>query len=387
VVQSHLPIIYPVRKYASSGMLVEQSESEKILNLMRKYHVDLYLAGEVHMNTVTKDPKSDLIQFVGRGNDLSNLTAVDVENEKLSLTTYHKNGEQLGSLIIDKSNANTRIAGTGLLNPINPNGLQIHWGFDEALMKTNYKSSVEGAFPETAKHNPLLARISDPKVFINDGGFNKDYTLISENVEVKKGIVGNAVNIKASSNLFVLPIGPMDDGYERTISCWVKTLASGRQIILNSGSYWGDNGQFFNLGLNEGDLELSLRPKIYTRTKNMKINDGEWHHLAVVHSNKGGKLEDLRLFVDGVLVEDKESVNPRVKIKTSQANWMAIATQTPTYKTNLAKEMHMKNYEGLLDDFCIWTRALSKDDIKQLYSEGLKGVSALEFEDKNQKNN
>ena len=46
----------------------------------------------------------------------------------------------------------------------------------------------------------------------------------------------------------------------------------------------------------------------------------------------------------------------------------------------------MKNYEGLLDDFCIWTRALSEEDIKQVYQEGLKGVSALEFENRFQKN-
>jgi hypothetical protein len=386
VVQSHLPIIYPVRKYASSGMMVDDSESEKILNLFRKYHVDLYLAGEVHMNTVTKDPESDLIQFVGRGNDLSNLTTVDVENDLLSLITYHKNGDVLGSLLIDKKTTNTHIKGTGLLTPINPKGLQIHWSFDEILNQKNYKSSVEGTFPKQGKHNPLLEKVKIPKAFLNDGDFNYDYSLISENVSVEKGIIDNAVKLNANSKLFVLPIGPLDADYERTISCWVKTTTSGRQLIFNSGSYWSKKGQFFNLSLDEGNLELSLRPEIYTHTKGMNINDGNWHHVAVIHPQKNGSLESIQLFVDGQLIKNKQTVNPKMKIKTSQANWMSIATQVPTYKTDLSKTMNMVSYQGLLDDFCIWTRALSEEDIKQVYLEGLKGVSALKLELNGQNN-
>ncbi len=382
VVQSHLPIIYPVRKYASSGMMVDKNESEKILNLLRKYNVDLYLAGEVHMNTVTKDAESDLIQLVARGNKLSNMTLVDVENDKLIINTFHWNGDKLGSLSIDKSSAKTKIEGSGLLKPINSNGLQIHWSFDKQLDKSNYKNSIEGTFPKEGKHNPLMSTITEPIVYYNDGGFNLDYSLIGASAKQAKGIIGDAANISASTSLFLLPIGPMDFGYKRTLSCWVKTTAKGRRLILNSGSYWGKDGQFFNLGINEGNLELALRPEIFTTTRNLTINDGEWHHLAVVLPFVDARIKDLKLFVDGQLITDKQTTKPKVKVNTSQANWMAIATQTETYKTDLAKTMNMKNYVGLLDDFCLWTRALSEKDIKRLYKEGLKGNSALDIEEK-----
>lgn len=385
VVQSHLPIIYPVRKYASSGMLVDDNESEKILNLFRKYRVDLYLAGEVHMNTVTKDPKSDLIQFVARGNDLSNLSTVDVEDQKLSITTYHKNGDVLGHLTIDKKARNTEIKGKGLLLPINPEGLQIHWSFDEILSQKKFKSSVDGTFPKQGKHNPLLKNMKAPKAFLNDGAFDYDYSLISENVVLTKGIIGNAAKIDSNSKLFVLPIGPLDAGYERTISCWVKSIATGRQLIFNNGSFWAKKGQFFNLSLHEGDLELSLRPETYTHTKGMKINDGNWHHVAIVFPKKNGNVEDIQLFVDGQEIKDKVTENPSVKIRTAQSNWMSIATQVPTYKTDLSKTMNMVSYQGLLDDFCIWTRPLSDIDMKQIYLQGLKGVSALELENISEK--
>lgn len=381
VVQSHLPIIYPVRRYASSGMMTDKNESEKILGILRKYKVDLYLAGEVHMNTVTKDPKSDLIQLVARGNNLSNMTLVDVENDKLLITAFHQNGDQLGSLSIDKSSSETTIEGSGSLKPIHPKGLQIHWSFDKQLDTTQYKNSIEGAFPKQGKHNPLMSTIADPVAYLNDGGFNSDYSLIGGNAIQAEGILGGAVDISASTNLFALAMGPMDYGYERTVACWIKTTAAGRRLILNSGSYWSKTGQFFNLGINNGNLELALRPETYTTTRNLSINDGQWHHIAAVAPVDDAKIRDLKLFVDGKRIDDKQTSEPETIINTIQANWMAIATQTETYKTDLAETMGMQDYEGALDDFSIWTRALSEDEISRLYSDGLKGMNALEVEE------
>jgi hypothetical protein len=381
VVQSHLPIIYPVKKYASSGMMVDQNDREKILDVMRKHNVDIYLAGEVHMSTVTKDSKSDLIQLVARGNNLSNMTLVDVERDKLLITSYHQNGEKLGSLSIDKTSPQTTIEGTGLLEPIDPKGLQIHWSFDEQLDTTNYVNSIEGSFPKQGKHNPLMSSINDPIAYINDGDFSFDYSLIGSDAETAEGILGNAVNISSSTNLFVLPMGPMDKGYERSVACWVKTKEEGRQLILNSGSYWSKTGQFFNLGLNNGNLELALRPEIYTTTSGQKINDGEWHHIAVVVPDRDASIENFKLFVDGRRIEEKQTKKPGANIKTNQANWMAVATQTGTYKTDLVSTMDMQDYVGLLDDFSIWTRALTENEIKQLFTEGLKGKNALEVEE------
>ncbi len=379
VVQSHLPIFYPVRKYASSGMLVDVNETEKILHILRKYKVDLYLAGEVHMNTVTKDPESDLIQLVARGNNLSNMTLVDVENDKLFISTYHQNGDKLGSLTIDKSSSETTIDGSGLLKPIHPKGLQISWSFDKQLDTTYYKNSIEGTFPKLARNNPLMSNITRPIVYLNDGGFGDDYSLIGGNVRQAQGILGNAVEISTNTNLFVLPMGPMESGYERTLACWVKTNANGRLLLLNSGSYWGTGGQFFNLGIHDGNLEVALRPETYTTTRNHAINDGEWHHLAVVMSHFDAKIDELRLFVDGKLIEDKHTTNPQTRINTQQANWMAIATQKGNYNTDLSA-MNIQDFTGLLDDFSIWTRALSDSDINLLYTEGLKGINALGVE-------
>jgi hypothetical protein len=102
--------------------------------------------------------------------------------------------------------------------------------------------------------------------------------------------------------------------------------------------------------------------------------------LAVVLPKEKGKIKDLLLFVDGQLIAKTDSQNPSKRISTAQSNWMSIATHIPAYKTNVLSQMKMVNYQGLLDDFCIWTRELNASEIKEIYTKGLQGKSALEIE-------
>ena len=51
IVQGHLPIIGPVRTSGSSGLFVKGGQQSAVWRLMKKYAVDLYLAGEVHRTT------------------------------------------------------------------------------------------------------------------------------------------------------------------------------------------------------------------------------------------------------------------------------------------------------------------------------------------------
>jgi hypothetical protein len=373
VVQSHLPIIYPVRKYASSGMLMSGTSDNILLKLMRKYNVDLYLAGEVHMNTVTKDPESELIQFVGRGNNLSNYSVVTVEDEKLLVKCYMSDGEQIGDLLIDKTGAKKTFDGHGVLKPFQPRGLHIHWTFDEKTSESDFFSCV-GNFP--TKNNLLSFSQQDgvPFAIMNKGQLGNAYSLFGSNAELVDGVIGNAVEIGESANLFCTAIGPMYADFERTISCWINTSAKGRRLILNSNSLWQSQGQFFNLSLNEGKLEVSIRPEFYAAGKT-PINDGKWHHIAIVVPKRKASLADCIMYIDGEAKAITTIENGDKAINTEQANWMTIATQGKVFKTDLAKTMNMSNFTGKLDDFCMWTRALTSEEIKKIYKDALLGIS------------
>ena len=52
VVQSHLPIIHPVRKVNSSGQFMDHGINSTFIDVMRNYNVDLYLAGKETLCTI-----------------------------------------------------------------------------------------------------------------------------------------------------------------------------------------------------------------------------------------------------------------------------------------------------------------------------------------------
>ena len=60
--QPHVPVIQPVHEITCSGQFMDYGEKSAFWKIMVKYNVDIYLAGDVHANTVTKDPDSNLLQ-------------------------------------------------------------------------------------------------------------------------------------------------------------------------------------------------------------------------------------------------------------------------------------------------------------------------------------
>merc|ERR1740124_1378400 len=111
IVQAHLPIIQPVRKINCSGQFMDRGEESALWKTMVKYEVDIYLAGEVHTNTVTKDPESNLLQIVSRGNSFNNFLKIEVTHGALKVTSYNEIGpkaknnqnyEAYGSLVLNK---------------------------------------------------------------------------------------------------------------------------------------------------------------------------------------------------------------------------------------------------------------------------------------------
>ncbi len=51
IVMGHTPIVGPVRKRSSSGLMLEKGTDSEFWHVMRKHKVDLYLCGEVHAIT------------------------------------------------------------------------------------------------------------------------------------------------------------------------------------------------------------------------------------------------------------------------------------------------------------------------------------------------
>ncbi len=88
VIMGHAPVLGPVRKWSSSGLMVNGDRESSFWQSMAKRGVDLYLCGEVHAITCTK---RDGVQQIAHGglvgyNTRTNYLVVDVYPDRLELT-------------------------------------------------------------------------------------------------------------------------------------------------------------------------------------------------------------------------------------------------------------------------------------------------------------
>ncbi len=88
VVMGHTPILGPVRKRSSSGLMLLEGRQSPLWRTMSKRNVDLYLAGEVHAITCTR---RDGVQQIAHGglfgyNPKVNYMVVKVSPGKMELT-------------------------------------------------------------------------------------------------------------------------------------------------------------------------------------------------------------------------------------------------------------------------------------------------------------
>ncbi|WP_170219486.1 metallophosphoesterase family protein [Nocardioides litoris] len=87
VVQSHVPVVYPVRHRASSALHLERGTDSPLWQVMRRHGVDLYLTGEVHDTTLVE--RDGIVQVSHGGAFQYGLTTalvLDFYGDNLALT-------------------------------------------------------------------------------------------------------------------------------------------------------------------------------------------------------------------------------------------------------------------------------------------------------------
>jgi hypothetical protein len=129
------------------------------------------------------------------------------------------------------------------------------------------------------------------------------------------------------------------------------------------------------LSLNDGAFEVTLFEGQEKKALGALLNDGEWHHVLAVVPEGATTLKEVLLYVDGRLA-DAVGVGEETHIQTSQANWIGIGVLLSRSGFNLGERMAMEPFEGWLDDFCLWTRALSAAEVAVIHARGRNGIGA-----------
>ena len=165
------------------------------------------------------------------------------------------------------------------------------------------------------------------------------------------GRMGRAVKLEGKNDGLRVPgfkgvTGPRP----RTIAAWIKTGASGGEIVS-----WGldDFGKMWTFGHIRGRIGVTPRGG-YLYMKAATDND-QWHHVAVVvrEAAPPNLHDDVKLYRDGEPAEiDDIGLLDLWPIETGDKLDLRIG----------------RRFKGLLDDLRLYDRPLSDDEVKALYT-------------------
>jgi len=200
-----------------------------------------------------------------------------------------------------------------------PDGLVAYWSFNDGT-DPGYDDS------ENSHHGTIIGAtwIDDPVV----GGVLDFDGNSFVNIDDYKGITG---------------------ANPRTMTAWIKTSLNGDRSIMGWGKT-GSPGKRWSWYLSDGVMELEVKNGTIRGTN--VVNDGQWHHVAVVFPDGGTVLNDALFYVDGAL---ESHDNDNTTVNTDADKDVTIGDSLGTGK-----------WEGQLDDMRIYNRALSSAEILNL---------------------
>lgn len=160
----------------------------------------------------------------------------------------------------------------------------------------------------------------------------------------------------------MLAPGPQGNS-SRSVAFWAKTNKTNTMALFTYGS--GGIAEAFQAQYNYGCAGLGLDIAVQQITKgNACITDDNWHHIALVYNNSGNQqLNSVDFYVDALLVSSQAcSVGNGTQILNTGG-------QTPIVIGNDSNFPNpIRWFEGSLDDYYLYDRALTPQEIYQLFT-------------------
>jgi len=236
--------------------------------------------------------------------------------------------------------------------------------YDRALTATEISKlyeETEGTF-NSSQNNQLTdglvgmwsfngPDVSGSTVYDRSGSGNNG-TITGANPTIGK--VGQALNFDGSDYINVGNDASLNITDAITVSLWVKpNSSSGQQGLVSDSAGWSNH---FHMYLRDGaDAQYAwgISNAEYFRTGNMKV--GEWQHIVGTYSEV---TSEAFLYVDG------ESI--------ASGNWTGeiVTTINDLYLGRAPGIAVPVTLNGSIDEVRIYDRALSADEVKQLYLMG-----------------
>lgn len=376
-VQAHVPIQQPVRKVRCSGQYFDLGVASQFWQVMEKYGVDVYFAGEVHSNTATKAPSSGLVQLVTRSNGFYGFLTVDVLKDVIDIKYMREEGDlprfnnayvEGGRLTIDKSGTLPTITGSGELAIHDLSKPIIVFDFEQ-LHNLGDREIVGHSGSDTLIGTSVdIQGYTATKSFHNKGVYGSHYdapthkVVLTPSGDATLGMAG--LFDGSASQMAVYAFGPYTGGEPMSFSMWFKTERSNAEMVLfNYGSAWnsqdlGTKKDHFMLTLDNGipAVRVHKNRSIKVSTETINLADGNWHLIAVSMPFKSCLLSEVEIYIDRERAQTAIQ-GMDLNIFTTTAGRISLGGVGYFNRAYVKAYPNLDPFTGLLDDFRLWAKS------------------------------
>ena len=189
----------------------------------------------------------------------------------------------------------------------------------------------------------------------------------------------------------IYAMGPLSTQTTISFSLWIKTWQTQPMILVHYGAAWMGSAKYdnvrssFSLILDNGIPKLYTRENTFLRPKGPKrLNDGNWHHIAVSMPSARCKLSEVELYIDGKIKLTHIPGNSIDEVLFFYS-YGRLSLGGLGYSAKAYERLHpkWKFYQGSMDEFTLWGRALTSNDIALAMNKNFITYNQTTCDDKN----
>ena len=155
---------------------------------------------------------------------------------------------------------------------------------------------------------------------------------------------------------------------ELTVETWLKTTDAGNQVIasFDRSEYWRVEINGSGAGNGRIGFDLLTSSGIIDFGSTTRVDDGEWHHVACVFDNG-----TLNIYIDGILDATTTS-GATFGSGLTRYGFIGVGSESSVYNGSTGPNDY---FNGEMDEFKIWNRALSQLEVRTNMAKHISGKS------------
>lgn len=203
-----------------------------------------------------------------------------------------------------------------------------------------------------------------------DSSFNGLDGIEVGNISYVDGVINQAIKLDGASRINLESFSDEDVAKGLTYSYWFKKFSSRYEIIFSQYT-WAYTGHIFANGISDSSIGASfyrhLRGTSSDGVSTPYTNDLKWHHVVV-----NSTLDTLQIWIDGTLANET--------IKTGEPYVTNSSIRTYIGDTGPMGSGSDKHFTGEIDDFRVYNKELSIEEINNIYEYGNGGITTYNFD-------